>query len=57
MKNRFLTPASWCLAAFILAGGGAVGWRNHQAIVRDRAEWQRLEKAASSDEAFERGER
>ena len=57
MKNRLLISASWCVTAFILAGGGVAGWRNHQAIVRDRGECHRLEEAASSDEHSELGGR
>jgi hypothetical protein len=54
MKPRLLISASWCVTAFILAGGGVAGWRNHQAIARERAELERLEAAASSVESPER---
>ena len=57
MKNRLLISASWCVTAFILAGGGVAGWRNHQAIARERAELERLEADASSGESLERGGR
>jgi hypothetical protein len=57
MKNRLLISASWCVTAFILAGGGVSGWRNHQAIARERVELERLEAGASSGESPERGGR
>jgi hypothetical protein len=57
MKNRLLISASWCVTAFILAGGGVAGWRNHRAIARERAELERLEADASSGESLERGGR
>jgi hypothetical protein len=54
MKPRLLISASWCVTAFILVGGGVAGWRNHQAIARERAELERLEADASSAEPCER---
>jgi hypothetical protein len=57
MKNRLLISASWCVTALILAGGGVAGWRNHQAIARERAELERLEADASSGESPEHGGR
>jgi len=54
MKPRLLISASWCVTAFILAGGGVAGWRNHLAIARERAELERLEADASLVEPSER---
>jgi hypothetical protein len=57
MKHRLLISISWFVTAFLLAGGGAAAWRNHQVIARDRSERHRLEEAVSADESSERGGR